>query len=112
VLALHQQKTEEMRQRLRRIGDRLIKEKEQALARAAGVLEAVSPLSTLARGYAVARKKSKTSGRHAVITGAEQVRTGETIEVLLHRGRLECSVTGVEQLVDEETTMECYHCKR
>lgn len=98
VLALHQQKIVGMRQRLRRIGDRLIKEKEQALARAAGVLEAVSPLSTLARGYAIARKKSKTSRRHAVITGAEQVRTGETIEVLLHRGRLECSVTGVEEL--------------
>ncbi|MCI5225006.1 MAG: exodeoxyribonuclease VII large subunit, partial [Candidatus Electrothrix sp. AR4] len=93
VFALHQQKIRELRRRLRGIANRLISEKEQELARAAGVLEAVSPLSTLARGYAVARKKS---GRQAVLTRTEQVRTGETIEVLLHRGRLECSVIKTE----------------
>jgi len=101
VLALHQHRTEEMRRRLRRIGDRLIRGKEQELARAAGLLEAVSPLATLARGYAVARKRSEVSGRQVVITGTEQVRAGETIEVLLRRGRLECAVTGVERSVND-----------
>jgi exodeoxyribonuclease VII large subunit len=89
ILALHEQKVGEMQRRLNRIGTGLIHEREQALARSAGVLEAVSPLSTLARGYAVARK---TSGKRAVITNAEQVQPGEQIEVLLHQGRLECTV--------------------
>ncbi|XCN71735.1 MAG: exodeoxyribonuclease VII large subunit [Candidatus Electrothrix aestuarii] len=93
VLNLYQQRIEEMQRRLRQIGTRLISDREQELARAAGVLEAVSPLSTLARGYAVARKNS---GRHSLITTAEQVQVGGSIEVLLHQGRLECEVTKVE----------------
>lgn len=94
-LNLYQQQVEEMQRRLRRIGSRLISDKEKELARAAGVLEAVSPLSTLARGYAVTRKNS---GRRKgeVITAAEQVQAGESIEVLLHRGRLECKVTKIQ----------------
>ncbi len=95
ILALHQQRVVELRRRLRWIGTRLIREKEQSLAGAAELLEAVSPLSTLARGYAIARKKS---GRQTVITGTEQVRTGEVIEVVLHRGCLKCSVTEVERV--------------
>ena len=87
-----------MQRRLDQIGIRLISDKEQELTRAAGVLEAVSPLSTLARGYAVARKKST---RQPLITTAEQVRAGESIEVLLHQGRLECEVTQVEQWAEQ-----------
>jgi exodeoxyribonuclease VII large subunit len=61
-------------------------------------LEAVSPLSTLARGYAVARKGT---GHCKVITAAEQVQVGETIEVLLYQGRLECEVSQVKQRLEE-----------
>jgi exodeoxyribonuclease VII large subunit len=94
VLNLYHQRIEEMQRRLRQIGIRLISDKEQELARAAGVLEAVSPLSTLARGYSVARK---VSGRRALISAADQVQAGESIEVLLHQGRLECEVTRIER---------------
>ncbi|CAK8724759.1 exodeoxyribonuclease VII large subunit [Candidatus Electrothrix aarhusensis] len=94
VLNLYHQRIEEMQRRLRQIGSRLISDKEQDLARAAGVLEAVSPLSTLARGYSVARK---VSGRRALISAADQVQAGESIEVLLHQGRLECEVTRIER---------------
>jgi exodeoxyribonuclease VII large subunit len=93
VLKLYHQQVEEMQRRLHQIGTHLISDKEQELARAAGVLEAVSPLSTLARGYAVARKGT---GCRKVITSAEQVQVGEEIEVLLYQGRLECQVTKVE----------------
>ncbi|XOF33318.1 MAG: exodeoxyribonuclease VII large subunit [Candidatus Electrothrix sp. YB6] len=99
ILALHEQKVGEMQRRLNRIGTGIIREKEQTLARSAGVLEAVSPLSTLARGYAVARK---TAGKQAVITSAEQVESGEQIEVLLHQGRLECTVIRNEDLIITE----------
>lgn len=89
TLALHQQKTTELERRLVRAASRLIRATEQELARAAGLLDAVSPLATLARGYAVARKKG---GAQAVITAAEQVRSGEEIEILLQQGRLDCAV--------------------
>ncbi|CAK8712185.1 Exodeoxyribonuclease 7 large subunit [Candidatus Electrothrix laxa] len=92
VLSLYHQRVEEMQRRLRQIGIRLISDKEQELARAAGVLEAVSPLSTMARGYSVTRK---SSGRRTLITAADQVQAGDPIEVLLHQGRLECEVTTV-----------------
>lgn len=89
VLLLHQQKFQELQRRLLQAGNRVISEREQALARSAGLLDAVSPLSTLARGYAIVRKKS---GRKPVITTVDQICSGEKIEIILHQGRLDCSV--------------------
>jgi exodeoxyribonuclease VII large subunit len=99
ALNLYHQRVREMQRRLRQIGARLISDREQDLAKSAGVLEAVSPLSTLARGYSVARK---SSGRRNLITAAEQVQVGDPIEVLLHQGRLECEVTRVEPSSDDD----------
>ena len=89
VIVLHQQKVQELQRRLMQTGIRIIHEKEQSLSRAAGVLDAVSPLSTLARGYSIARKKT---ARRPVIRSIDQVRKGEEIEIILHQGKLECSV--------------------
>ncbi|MCI5146810.1 MAG: exodeoxyribonuclease VII large subunit, partial [Candidatus Electrothrix sp. AR3] len=52
ALILHQQRLEELQHRLSQAGRSMMKEKGQQLAKAAEVLDAVSPLSTLARGYA------------------------------------------------------------
>ncbi len=90
TLRLHQEKTAELEQRLAQAGLRLLRHKRQALAHAAGMLEAVSPLAVLARGYAVARK---TGGGKTVITAAEQVRLDEEIELILGRGNVKCVVT-------------------
>ena len=94
VLLLHLQKVHELQRRLLQAGNRVISEKEQALARSAGLLDAVSPLSTLARGYAIARKKSD---RKTVITTVDQVRSGEKIEIILHQGRLDCSILAITE---------------
>jgi len=53
-------------------------------------LESLSPLRTLARGYAVATD-ARTG---AVLRDATLVRSGDTINVRLARGRLRCAVTG------------------
>jgi exodeoxyribonuclease VII large subunit len=89
ALTLFQQNLENLEQRILQAGSRIIREKQQELTQAAGLLDAVSPLSTLARGYAIARRKS---GRQTVITGYDQVKKDEEIEVILQRGRLNCSV--------------------
>jgi len=97
VLLLHQQRTLELQRRLLQAGSRVLDEKEQALGQRAGLLDAVSPLATIARGYAIVRKKTN---RKTVITGVDQVHPGEEIEIILHKGKLDCSVLSItpEQL--------------
>ncbi|MBM9536332.1 exodeoxyribonuclease VII large subunit [Desulfobulbus alkaliphilus] len=63
--------------------------REDQYNRMAGVLHAVSPLATLARGYAIVRKIGQ---KQTVVTAESQVQQGETVEVLLHKGRLTCRV--------------------
>lgn len=64
---------------------------------AANSIRSRSPLDILSRGYALI---TATSG--AAVTSTAQVRTGEEIDVRLHRGRLAATVTGAEP-VERET---------
>lgn len=59
------------------------------LARAAGALDALSPLAVLERGYAVV-----TDADERVLTGADQVQEGDELRVRLHQGVLQTKVTG------------------
>jgi exodeoxyribonuclease VII large subunit len=83
------QRLVDLRHRLTQAGRLLLQAKEEQLGRAAGVLHAVSPLATLARGYALVRTGR---GRKHVVTAADQVRTGAEVEVILRRGGLLCRV--------------------
>jgi len=51
-------------------------------------LEGLSPLATLARGYAIARKDS------VILRRADQADPGDSVEVQLGRGSLDCRVEG------------------
>lgn len=66
------------------------------LARAAGALQALSPLGVLERGYAVV-----TDASGQAITRAAQVAEGDTVAVRLHRGRLHAQVTRREPEDDD-----------
>ena len=72
-----------LQHRLAQAGARL-----QALARA---LDAVSPLATLERGYAIVTRPDGT-----VVTDAATVTAGEPVQARLARGRLLCTVDGTE----------------
>jgi len=63
----------------------------QLLAKAAGNLNALSPLATLQRGYSITRRVSNG----AVVQDAAEVETGERVETLLAHGRLLCEVISV-----------------
>lgn len=63
---------------------------EKHLAILAGQLQALSPLATLARGYSIC---TTPDGKH-VINDAGSVEIGEKLAVRLHRGLLDCTVTG------------------
>ncbi len=58
----------------------------RGLSEAGGRLQALSPLSVLERGYALA-----TAGGH-VLTDASRVEVGDDIDVQLARGKLSCKV--------------------
>jgi exodeoxyribonuclease VII large subunit len=58
----------------------------------AATLQAVSPLSVLARGYAIAW--ANRNGRRKILRDSNQVRIGDPVEVQLKKGRLTCTVDG------------------
>jgi exodeoxyribonuclease VII large subunit len=66
--------------------------KEAAFKKAAAILDSVSPLATLARGYAIASIDSQDKKKKEIITDSAQVAEGENIGVQLHKGTLNCSV--------------------
>jgi exodeoxyribonuclease VII large subunit len=64
----------------------------QRLESLAAHLQAVSPLSILSRGYAIAF--TRTRKRRKPILDSTSVKTGDQIEVQLKKGRLECTIDG------------------
>jgi exodeoxyribonuclease VII large subunit len=80
-----------------------IKQERERLRAAIATLNAVSPLSVLSRGYAIAFSRTKR-GRKPILDSA-QVHVGEQIEVQVKKGRLACTVDsrtlGVESLWPE-----------
>jgi exodeoxyribonuclease VII large subunit len=84
------QRLDEFEQRLLRATERALEKKTHALALLSGVLDRLSPLKTLERGYAIA---SLSSGH--VVTDATTVQLGDKLALRLHRGELDCEVTGI-----------------
>jgi exodeoxyribonuclease VII large subunit len=74
---------------LARVPARAARERHRLQSLAAH-LEAVSPLSVLSRGYAIAF--SRTRNRRKPILDSAAVNVGDPIEVQLKRGRIECTV--------------------
>jgi exodeoxyribonuclease VII large subunit len=79
----------ELRIRLRHALQRRVEASRHRLNLAQQKLDAVSPLATLARGFAVI-----TRADGSVITDAGSVTLGEEIRALVHRGSLRARITG------------------
>ncbi len=67
-----------------------IERERQRLKATIATLNAVSPLSVLSRGYAIAF--SRVKNRRKPILDSNAVQAGDAIEVQLKKGRLECTV--------------------
>ncbi|GBE13198.1 exodeoxyribonuclease 7 large subunit [bacterium BMS3Abin13] len=89
LLQLRGRQLVEQQRRLHHAAAIFLENRDKSLARIAGVLDAVSPLSTLARGYSIVRKAGDGG---EIITDYNQVEKNSRIEVILHRGYLECTV--------------------
>lgn len=73
--------------RIRSFAAETVRTAKSRLGLAAGKLDALSPLATLARGYSYT-----TGGGGIVLRDASQVSSGDRVTVHLHRGALECLV--------------------
>ena len=90
ALARDREATERAAARLLELAPRLLRPAESTLARLAASLDALSPLSVLARGYAIAR-----DGAGHVVKDAAALSCGDGVRVLLGTGSFEATVTAV-----------------
>src|SRR6267378_7283774 len=87
LLESRQQMLDEVTARLQATASVVLERSQGKLDRSLAALEVLSPLKTLARGYAIALAKD---GR--VIRGADEVDVGESVDVLLSEGELGAKV--------------------
>jgi exodeoxyribonuclease VII large subunit len=78
------------RQRLPQAGKRIVPQRRQKLQDLVRTLNAVSPLPTLARGYAILKDKESDQA----ISSVSQVRQGQSLLTQLDDGQVLSSVTG------------------
>jgi exonuclease VII large subunit len=62
------------------------------LAEQATLLNSVSPLATLGRGYSIVRKYNKDDKSYQVVTRSADTTVGDELNILLHEGQLDCIV--------------------
>lgn len=98
-------RVQRLQDRLQRARERLdrgiaqdLRTRDARLATAVRALDAVSPLATLGRGYALVLRQ--TDGR--AVTDAGHVTTGDPLDIRLARGRLDATVTGVHESGDDD----------
>jgi exodeoxyribonuclease VII large subunit len=87
------QYVDERRRDLAAAFDWFARDRQQALARLAAQIEALSPLAHLARGYAVCQRRADA----AVVRDARQLRPGEMVDLRFLRGQ---AAARIEELPD------------
>jgi len=90
-LSSSQSKVQFLRKEIEAKMIRFLERKREKLGRQAAVMDSVSPLSTLSRGYSVV-SHSERNRKGKVISQTSQVNTGDVIDILLHKGELVCEV--------------------
>lgn len=88
ALILHRVKLEFCRDKLRKGIQFQLQRTFSRFQETIAVLDSVSPLATLSRGYSIVSKP--TTGE--TITDAKQVNTEDSVDVRLHKGKLLCRV--------------------
>jgi exodeoxyribonuclease VII large subunit len=71
---------------------RTIEKKEAQFAGQASLLQSVSPLATLGRGYSITRRRNSLDEKYQLIRKSSEVSPGDTVNVLLGSGDIDCQV--------------------
>jgi exodeoxyribonuclease VII large subunit len=90
-IRLHKVRLDHLLEKLNHSYRRELQLKQTGLQKAAAVLDSLSPLATLARGYSIVTSKKKIPA--TVVTDIDQVCVNDDITVRLHGGELDCIVS-------------------
>jgi exodeoxyribonuclease VII large subunit len=93
----YQNRVSRLREMVHVCGRQTIDRKRHQLQKTAAVLDSLSPLATLARGYSIVSTMPTRDHDSRLITDEQQVAVEEHIAITLHRGRLEARVTATHR---------------
>jgi exodeoxyribonuclease VII large subunit len=96
-LSRYRELNERLGQRLGSAFEGVVRQRRHQLAMLAGTLDAVSPLNTLDRGYAIVR-----NNRGHAVTSVARVTAGDKVSVTLRDGDLEAVTTAVTSSTESE----------
>ena len=91
VIRLEQQKQTQLKSRLQTAMHNKLKQSEQALHNQLSQLNAVSPLATLARGYAIVKDE-----KGKVATDGNALSVGTNVNIRLHKGQINAQVISTD----------------
>lgn len=95
TLTVHQERIKQLMSRLESLTQTKIDRRKLELAEKVGRLQAISPLATLERGYALA-----TTDQHEVIRDSRQVKAGQSINIRLQKGSITSTVSDIQTETD------------
>lgn len=96
-LSYKQQWTREVSRRLQSMMLQHLQRKRDRLSAATTLLDAMSPLGVLGRGYAVVRSGQQEKPPGELIRSSKQVAVGKNLEVILQEGKIGCEVTEIKE---------------
>jgi exodeoxyribonuclease VII large subunit len=96
-LVYKQQWARELTRRLRSLILQHLGKKSDRLTSATTLLDAMSPLAVLGRGYAVVRSGPQEIPPGEIIRTSKQVSVGKKLEVILQEGKIGCEVTEIKK---------------
>lgn len=91
-IALQEKNIQMLKATLQNQIERILDRKQAEIAQQAALLNSVSPLATLGRGYSIVRKFNEGQETYSVISQAEDTKVGEELNILLSKGELDCVV--------------------
>jgi exodeoxyribonuclease VII large subunit len=101
-LACKQQWARELTRRLQHAMLQQMNKKKNLLTTATTLLDAISPLGVLGRGYAVVRSGPEEKPPGELIRSHRQVTVGKNLELILQEGKLGCEVTEIKKYGRDE----------
>ncbi|HIQ38344.1 MAG TPA: exodeoxyribonuclease VII large subunit [Desulfocapsa sulfexigens] len=76
--------------------EKCLADKETLLGQQAALLDTVSPLQTMKRGYSITSKINPQNGKKTVIRESKQLKKDDLVEIRFHKGTVECGVIATE----------------
>lgn len=96
-IEMHQNRVDQLEGSLRHCLETHLTKKRNSLQKCAAVLDSLSPLATLGRGYALVSKRDPATGKRSLVRDASQLTVEDQIVIRLNRGEADCSVTDVRE---------------